>query len=556
MRKPLVVTLFALAIASSAGFVGCTSILGDFTVSDTSTSPTPDSGGGSETGADGATCTVCPTNACADLASDNANCGACGTACNGGQTCQASACKCPADKAFCANQCVAESRAACGATCAACLADEVCREGCTAAPGPAFESTPRDPTGWTDSAGAPIVIKLKPTGIPGTLYECRTGPEASFTPSDPPWKPCDGAAGTNPTHSPTASATTAEGSYRTEYRYRSDTFRSNTIALQYYVHNALNKVATCPRPGQAGDGPHLTDADYFQAAQAFAAASGGTYTIADTFPVPGNARTDPFWIRNPFIKIPFSGVQAVAYMNTWPAPGTAFDHTVNERSLRHKFVLNPTRTLLLVKRQYVHPKGHCRNGFRFGSQMAKWRGPTGRGPRELDCEALVLNVHGFGVCLGTDAAGKAAPLAVDHRPFDPPNFGYAPNPATATVTGAAGGTTLTASAGAYVAFLPGRWIWVESAKRWYQVTAVAGQVLTLSEALPWVVTGSTWKYSSTTTTLKDVFVIPTGFAHLYADGKNWATAPRSKGNFNPSFGTKCETVGCATGKPWLTYLPP
>lgn len=439
VRKPLLVlVLFVLVVLSSSGFVGCTSLLGDYSVS-----ANAEGGTGTDGGGDGAVCSVCGANPCVDLTSDSTNCGACGTACAGGQTCQASACKCPQDKAFCGNQCVAASRMACGATCSACLADEVCNQGCTAAPAPAFETTPRDPTGWKDSAGQPIVIKLKPTGIPGTLYECRTGPEATFTPTDPPWKPCDGASGMSPTHAPTKDATTPEGSYRTEYRYRSDTYRSPATAFRFYAHSSLDSAGTCPRPGV----PAVSDAEFFTAAQQFPG-----FPSADTFPAPGATPADPLHLRNPFIKLPFVGVHTVPGMNTWPGPAAAFDHTVNERSLRHQFVLNAPRTMVLVKRQYVHPKKNdCVNRFDFGQQFAQRVGPTGRGPHKLDCEAFVVNVHGLGLCMGRNAMNKPVVQAIDAHPQTTGNFGYV---GAGTVTGTANGANavvVTSQNASYVA---------------------------------------------------------------------------------------------------------
>lgn len=564
MRKSLIaLVLFAVVIASSTGFVGCTSLLGDFEVSANGGGE----GGAGEGGAgEGGVCTVCGSNACANLATDNANCGACGTACASGKTCQASECKCAADSAFCAGACVKATRMACGPACGACQPDEVCNQGCAPAPLPAFETTPRDPTGWTDSAGAPITIKLKQTGVPGTIYECRTGPDAQFTPTEPVWKPCDGATGANPTHAPVMLPATPEGTYRTEHRYRSDNYRSPTVDTRFYAHRSLDKVATCPRQGDAADGPKFTDAEYFQAAQVFAAGSGGAFPIGDAFPVPSYNSIDPFVIRNPFIKIPFTQVRVPGGFNSWPqpAPGQAlsapFDHVVNERSLRHKFVVNGPRTMLLVKRQYVHPtKKGCANTFEFGSRMGASRGPLGRGVRKFDCEALVLTVHGQALCMGRNKDGTAPqPQAIDQRVYSPFNANFG-NDGTGTVSGAFGSTALVASPGAGpLGALPGRWIFVgpEFGGRWYKVAGnPVGLTITLAEPLKSAPAGQPWKYSDVIGSPTPVIIIPAGFTHLYDDGKNWATAARATPNFNPSFSTKCETPGCNTGKPWLTFLP-
>jgi len=49
-------------------------------------------------------------------------------------------------------------------------------------------------------------------------------------------------------------------------------------------------------------------------------------------------------------------------------------------------------------------------------------------------------------------------------------------------------------------------------------------------------------------------VIPAAFAKMHENAHNYATGitpPKL-----PSPHTKCEVVGCNTGKPWMTYLPP
>jgi len=43
---------------------------------------------------------------CANLQSDSANCGACGTACTGGKTCSGGACVCPVDQSFINGACI------------------------------------------------------------------------------------------------------------------------------------------------------------------------------------------------------------------------------------------------------------------------------------------------------------------------------------------------------------------------------------------------------------------------------------------------------------------
>jgi len=556
VRKHILsLVVVGIAALSSQGFMGCTSLLGDFEVD-----PSLQTG---VDGGEGGVCTVC-NGQCVDVTSNAFNCGACGVVCPGGQTCQASACKCEVDKAFCGGQCVGADREHCGGTCAACQADEVCSSGCVAAPGAAFDGVLRDPVGWIDGAGAPFEIKLKPTGVPGTIYECRTGPEATFTPTEPAWKPCDGGAGTTPVYKPTPTAGKEEGSYRTEHRYRSDTYRSASAVYSYYIHHSLDRAAVCPRPGNAADGPRFTDAQYFLAAQTHAGAFGQfspeRFPLADTFPLPGAVRTDAFYLRNPFIKIPFRDIRIVGYLPTWPNNGQLLaTHTVEERSLRHQFVLNPSRTMLLMKRQYENPvTKDCQNKLSIGNEIARQLGPDGfdRGHKLVDCEALVMTVHGLGLCMVPNAA-KTAP-----EPYVVDNFLHPGNPGFGTLNLTANNPTVTLTGGSnsFVAGWLNKWLYIPGGgqfgrNKWYKITAIATPTSITLTPTPLSTIASpaaSWRYNYQPVPEKH-YVLPTGFAKLYQNGKNWAT---HSPEFNPSFTTKCETEGCNAGKPWMTYLPP
>jgi hypothetical protein len=530
--------------------VGCTSLLGNYEV-------TADVADGSTPGADSAQCTPC-NNQCVDLTSNSANCGACGVVCQGGQTCQASACKCPVGQASCGGQCVNADRQHCGAACSVCPTDQICgASACTLAPVPAFESRPRDPTGWQDSAGAPISFKLKATGAPGTTYECRTGPDASFTPTTPEWKPCDGAMGTNPTHTPTPDPATPEGTYRTEYRYRSDTFKSDVATYLFYVHHSLDKVPTCPRPGKA-DGPHFSDAAYFKAAEDYSIANGVPFALAEVFPVPGQHASDPFVLRGASIRIPFTGVHLVTAANAPPFADPEWGATpVNSpftpaptviKTLHHKYVLNPSRTLILVKRQYENPIKHdCKNQMQFGSHKARIDGPAGlgRGPHYLDCEAFVLDPHGEALCMGSNGAGTApVPQLIDQRV----DVGAGYN--GCFLTGAVGATTLSATGGGGTCFAAGfigYYIEIPALSgRWYQITAGAAASVAITPALVVAVNNAKYRYNS----VRKDFIVPSGFAHLAHGGHRLPPSPPANRV------TKCEAIGCAAGKPWMTYLPP
>ncbi len=551
--------------------VGCTSLLGNFEVTDVG--PGGPDAATSETGTQ---CSICVNNGpCIDFTKDDLNCGGCGRVCNGGQVCEASACKCPPDLAFCNALCVKADRTHCGQACSACQADEVCNRECVVAPEPQFETLPpASPLGWFDQNNAPLSFKLKSTEIPGTLYECRTGPTGTFSATVPPWGPCDGGDGSTPVHTPVPDGTHPDGTYRTEFRYRHDSYRSAAIAHVYYVLHALDRVLTCPRVGQPADGPHFTDAQYFNAAQTFAQTqifASAPFHVADTFDVPGGDRNGPFYIQGPWIKVPFKGAMTVTAVKggtpAWPAPGVPFDYTLQERSLRHKYVLNGTRTMLLVRRRYVNPvKGDCVNRFTFGNVDSgdtneEW-GPigVGRGPKVKDCEAMILNVHGVGLCMVPSPDGTVPiPAAIDERA--PMSSGIYGNPGSGLASGTSGQSTLTVTVASFNLAWVNRWVQLPGAQfgtptHWYKITGYTSSTsVTVTPAFTQTFSGQSWRY---TASLQKIFAIPTAFGKLHE-------APR---RFVPPVGfpsqtTKCEDIAspydnasCADGSPWLTYLPP
>src|SRR5450631_1616639 len=85
--------------------------------------------GGNGTGGTGPTCnsgqTLCGS-ACVDTNSDSSNCGVCGNACTGGQTCQSSQCKCASVQLSCGGSCVASDATHCGNCSTTCQTGQVC----------------------------------------------------------------------------------------------------------------------------------------------------------------------------------------------------------------------------------------------------------------------------------------------------------------------------------------------------------------------------------------------------------------------------------------------
>lgn len=545
----------------SAAVIGCTSLLGDFDVSPAGSGPGPN---GCQTGQ-----SACGST-CVDLQTSATNCGACNRACPAGLSCTAGNCACPDNGAFCDGQCYpATDRQHCGATCVACQGNQVCQGGCVDPPAPAFDKPPRSATGWKDAANQPLTVTLKPTGQPGTIYECRTGLVASgFTDSAPAWGNCDGAAGDKPEHHPAAGP---DGTYRTEYRYKLGAFTSPVIGTHYYVHSSLNSVATCPRQGVPVDGPHFSDEQYFAAATAFAIANVGAFPIASRFPDGGDKRDDAIYLGNPWIKIPFTNVHHTHGMDAsngvdddpWPKEGG--NYLFNERSLRHKWVLNGPRNMILVSRQYIHPKTNdCKNLIQVGNTTEPNYGPPGRGARKIDCEAYVLNTRGNAICLVPNG-DKLAVLAVDTRIPLEDNLDGGTSLGAVFTTYATGKTVVATSGAPFQPSMVGGFLQIPESVygRWFQIESVdpGGKFAYLTEATP--SGGANQKVRFTPTAQSDQ-VVDTGFAKLHQDAHAWATGQKRVPAVTgpkishpmPSVRTKCDTPGCNTGKPWLTYLPP
>ncbi len=87
------------------------------------------SGTGGGTGGTGISCNspqqLCGST-CVDTSSDSSNCGVCGNACSGGQTCQGSACKCASGQLYCSGSCVASDATHCGNCATTCTSPQVC----------------------------------------------------------------------------------------------------------------------------------------------------------------------------------------------------------------------------------------------------------------------------------------------------------------------------------------------------------------------------------------------------------------------------------------------
>ena len=559
--------------------VGCTSLLGDFEV-------TPGSSGSV---GEGGACTQCGDK-CVDTSVDNANCGACGTTCNGGQTCQASACACPAAQAFCSGRCETPSRQKCGPTCATCATDQICGDACVVAPAARIKPFPHYTVGWRRPNGMPFAVEVESTNAPGTTYECRTAAKVRFNDSTP-WGPCDGANGTGLEHRPAETPGAPEGTYRTEHRYRNYDYVSPVTSVEYYVHHALDGVASCPRPNTPTDGPHFTDDQYFASAQAFSTNNPTLFPSTSRFPNvnPNPGPADQMVLRAPLVRLFFNNVRRSPGMRPfsggdflWPANGGSYQF--EDGSLRHDWRINQAGTLVLVKRayarrfQYPNPANpgmmvslngftgtDCKQTVKVGANEARFYGPANanRGPRNVECEALVLNSAGAVLCMNPGPMGNV-PVPT---PFD-----LAPNPLTgnfgANSLTASGNATVTAPAGTFAATdINNTYVKIPNAVgvrtfKWYRITNVQlsnPQLVQLDQAPVDPSTAAPYPASTLLSyrkaPLAPVLVLPTGYAKIHFDGRH-TDNPNVVPGHKPSPGSKCYTPGCTVGSPWLTYLPP
>jgi hypothetical protein len=479
---------------------------------------------------------------CVDLTSDSANCASCGHACTNGQTCQSSACACPGGTALCGTSC--------------CNAGDVCNAGaCMAPPAPNIATRWNDPTGSLDGANIAVKMTFTPTGIPGTIYECRTGAAASFTPTVPPWGPCDGAAGTTPNYQPALPTGFDQGgSMRTEYRYRlPDPYTSPVVGYPFYLHNSLNDVGSCPDVPNGQVEPRQSDAAYFTFAKTFDPTNFPTTTAFPAGAV----------LRNPFISIPFKSVTTTLGERVkgyiidggtgmkFPATGALpamFDFTVKTLSLRHKFVMSADNTMVLMRRQYGFSTGaggtDCRNLIPIGGTEGQKIGPNDlRAPRKADCEAWVVNANGKGLCL------QGSPITA--VPFDQqiPSAGTA---GPGTTTNGANTSLVTSPSPNFNGLVAGNFIKITADGTWRHINstnlAVNPQQLFLTTNIPVAHAGSAWVFYNGVVT--KTFVTPTGYTRLRTTPAVNNSASRNKCTSGPT----CNFADNASDHNW--YLPP
>ncbi|MEK7703762.1 MAG: putative metal-binding motif-containing protein, partial [Myxococcota bacterium] len=278
-----------------------------------------------------------------------------------------------------------------------------CGEGtCTGFCTVSFVSVPDSPTGWIEAGGAEIEMTfsdLDPSAPSSTTYECRTGRVATV--SSKAWQPCDGGTGATAVHHPTPTVGSEDGTQRTEVRLRFDASAVTPAPYahyDFYAHRSLDGAQTCSLP--------VTDAALFTAA-------------ASRFVTTPAFDAANMTLENPFLTIKFS---------SW----SLGPQTLQPLSLRHRFVLNVTNTMLLMTRRFTSLRNPSVVGCR-ATMMDVHRGIAisdidwHEDSTEMPCDAVVFNQESIAVCLLVTAGPVITPTWVkrpesfqlDEKTFSP-----------------------------------------------------------------------------------------------------------------------------------------
>jgi hypothetical protein len=156
----------------------------------------------------------------------------------------------------------------------------------------------------------------------------------------------------------------------------------------YYAHSSLwdtvagTSTLACP--------PLATDTAYFTLASPHLTGASSQPTFAA-----GDAK-----LKNPFITLQFSPSRIGTGPNNWPV--NSAPQQVNVLSLRHRFVLDPNRQMLLVTREYKSRREieqTCRAAIIQIKDNHTNNAPNIPPFKNNHCDAIVLNKAGSGVCI-------------------------------------------------------------------------------------------------------------------------------------------------------------
>ncbi|MDH5673863.1 MAG: hypothetical protein OEZ06_17025 [Myxococcales bacterium] len=255
------------------------------------------------------------------------------------------------------------------------------------------------------SSAADVAIYVEPTVIAGGTLYCRSYKRSGTAPT---WSTCP-----NPIVNTANSGSAAnDGAWRTDFRWRYDDGRiGHSISFDYYIHHSLHLAPRCPELA-------ATDEAIFEAAQKHLDASlSGSYKDPGPFAIGENT-----FLANPFVVV---GYRPVVDGSFWlmrkEVPHVANnDYMAEMWSLRKRFVASPDGRYVLLRRTYVAKRKYSTEGVksckvaRFEQSVSNFRPPpnatTGFGYYYgdlYDCDAVVVNRAGAGVCINAPTAAPA-----------------------------------------------------------------------------------------------------------------------------------------------------
>lgn len=197
-------------------------------------------------------------------------------------------------------------------------------------------------------------------------------------------------------------ASTGDGVYRTQVRLRLDSGGvTSPLDLDYYLHASLVGAPDC------------SEVDDIPAIQFFERASERLQTVDGDgnelrFSTTGDPSNPGFAaIGSPFIHVNFTPRLNRHFSFQVPGPGAgswvATEGELNVLSLRRRFVMNEDQSMILISRRYGSRRGSP--GGCVTLRVNIRRGSEDRSGITYQCDALVLNREGAGVCLRVEAGG-------------------------------------------------------------------------------------------------------------------------------------------------------
>ena len=241
------------------------------------------------------------------------------------------------------------------------------------------------------AAGDDAWVQLNAPKLAIQAVQCRTGKPSQI--ATKPWTQCTSSSPTSLTvySMGAADAQLAANDGVTQFDFRflyTNGLVSDPTSIVYYAHSSLwdtvagTSTLACP--------PLATDTAYFTLASPHLTGATSQPTFA----------TSDAKLKNPFIALQFSPSRIGTGTNNFPLNSTP--QQVNVLSLRHRFVLDSNRQMLLVTREYQSRREAgpiCRAAIIQVRDTHTNNVPNTPPFKNNHCDAIVLNKAGSGVCI-------------------------------------------------------------------------------------------------------------------------------------------------------------